>query len=388
MSRRNVLALIGIFFASLVLRPPVAAVGPLIPEITEKLGLSASQVGILTAIPVLCFGIGAFAGPAIVRRIGLDRTLFLLLGLILASIALRAWFGYPSLLVGTTVVGLAIAVANVILPSIVRDRFPKKIALITAGYTLVLSISASGAASIAVPASSILGGWQLSLLIWVVPAALGFLVWLTQIREPFHPLPAEHHRAESRSVLRSGITWALVVFFGFQSLGFYALLGWLPSLLIDRGLTPDAAGALLGLSTIVGVPTGITLAANLGRFKTLVAPAVITSTITLTGMTLLLTPYSVLAVVVIGFGQAATFPISLNLISTRATTAAQTTSLSAISQGVGYILAALGTFAFGWLREITGEWIAPIALLIVLTLVQVFSGALVGRPKKIENPVT
>ncbi|MEY4310351.1 MAG: hypothetical protein RLZ71_277 [Actinomycetota bacterium] len=388
MSRRNVLALIGIFFASLVLRPPVAAVGPLIPEITGKLGLSASQVGILTAIPVLCFGIGAFAGPAIVRRIGLDRTLFLLLGLIVASIALRAWFGYPSLLVGTTVVGLAIAVANVILPSIVRDRFPKQIALITAGYTLVLSISASGAASIAVPVSSFLGGWQFSLIIWVVPAALGFLVWSTQIREPFNPLPAEHHKAESRSVLRSPITWALVVFFGFQSLGFYALLGWLPSLLIDRGLTPDAAGALLGLSTIVGVPTGITLAANLGRFKSLVIPAVITSSITLTGMVLLLTPYSVLAVVVIGFGQAATFPISLNLISTRATTAAQTTSLSAISQGVGYILAALGTFAFGWLRDLTGEWTAPIVLLIALTLVQVLSGALVGRPKKIENPVT
>lgn len=386
MSKRNIWALVGIFFTSLVLRPPVAAVGPLVPEITEKLQLSASQVGVLTAIPVLCFGIGAFAGPVIVRRLGLDRTLFTLLALIVAAVGLRAWFGYPSLLIGTTVVGLAIAVANVILPSIVRERFPKKIALITAGYTLVLSVSASGAASLAVPVSAVLGGWQLSLLIWLAPATLGFLVWLTQIREPHRALPAEHHRAEARSVFRSPITWALVVFFGFQSLGFYALLGWLPSLLVDRGLTESAAGTLLGLSTIVGVPTGITLAANLGKFRSLVVPAVITSSVTLAGLVLLLTPNSVLAVVVIGFGQAATFPISLNLISTRATTAAQTTSLSSISQGVGYILAALGTFAFGVLRDLTGDWIAPISLLIGLTVVQVLSGALVGRPKKIENP--
>ena len=386
MTKRNVLALIGILLASLTLRPPVAAIGPLVPEIEGALGLSATQLGILTAVPVLCFGIGAFAGPAIVRLLGLDRTLLALLALIGVSVALRSWFGYPALLIGTTVIGLAIAVANVILPSIVRERFPQKVALVTAGYTLLLSISASGAASSAVPLSATLGGWEWVLVLWGVPAVLATIVWVTQSRETFVPLPAEHHRAETLSVYRSPISWALVAFFGFQSLGFYALLSWLPSLLIDGGRTAAEAGGLLGICTIVGVPTGIALAANLGRFRSLAWAASITSSLTLTGLVLLLTPFQVAGAIVIGFGQAATFPISLNLISTRATTAVQTTQLSALSQGVGYILAAVGTFLFGFLREVTNAWIVPLLLLVAITVIQVFAGAVAGRNRKIENP--
>lgn len=386
MTKRNVFALIGILLASLTLRPPVAAIGPLVPEIQQALGISATQLGILTAVPVLCFGIGAFAGPAIVRLLGLDRTLMALLVLISLAVGLRSWFGFPELLVGTTVIGLAIAVANVILPSIVRERFPKKVAVVTAAYTLLLSISASGAASSAVPMSSALGGWAWVLLLWGAPAVLAALVWFTQSRAAFVPLPAEHHRAETQSVYRSPISWALVGFFGFQSLGFYALLSWLPSLLIDGGRTAAEAGALLGLCTIVGVPTGIALAANLGRFRSLSLAAALTSSFTLAGMMLLLTPFQVAGAIVIGFGQAATFPISLNLISTRATTAVQTTQLSALSQGVGYILAAIGTFLFGYLREITNAWIVPVLLLVVITAVQVFAGAVAGRNRKIENP--
>ena len=386
MTKRNVLALIGILLASLTLRPSVAAIGPLVPEMQRALGLSATEIGLLTAIPVLCFGIGAFAGPAIVRFLGLDRTLLVLLVLIAFSVGLRSWFGFVALVIGTTVIGLAIAVANVILPSIVRERFPKKVALVTAAYTLLLSISASAAASSAVPMSELLGGWQWILLAWGTPAGLAALVWFTQARARFVPLPAEHHRAEALSVYRSPISWALVGFFGFQSLGFYALLSWLPSLLVDGGRTEAEAGGLLGICTIVGVPTGIALAANLGRFRSLSLATAITSSVTLAGMILLLTPFQVAGAIVIGFGQAATFPISLNLISTRATTAVQTTQLSALSQGVGYVLAALGTFLFGYLREVTGAWVVPLMLLVVITAVQVFAGAVAGRNRKIENP--
>lgn len=387
MTKRNGWALVGILFASLVLRPSVAAVGPLVPELQKSLALSAGELGLLTAIPVLCFGIGAFASPLIVRLLGLDRTLFALLALIIASAALRPWFGFPLLLLGTTVIGLAIAVANVILPSIVRERFPNRVALVTAAYTLLLSISASSAASTAVPLSEALGGWAQVLVLWVAPALIAMGVWVTQIGQKHVASPAEHHAAENRSVLRSKITWALVSFFGFQSLGFYALLSWLPSLLIAGGYTPNEAGGLLGLCTIVGVPTGIGLAANLGRFKSLSLAAALTSAVTLAGMILLLTPVQAVGAIVLGFGQAATFPISLNLISTRATSAVQTTTLSALSQGVGYILASAGTFVFGYLAELTGKWHVSVMFLVVITALQVFAGIIAGRNRKIENPV-
>jgi len=383
------LALLGILLTTLVLRPPVASVGPLVDELITKLNLGALEVGVLTSIPVFCFGIGAFASPAIVRRFGLDKTLLVIQILIAIAIVGRVWFGFIGLLVGTTVIGLAIAVANVILPSIVRARFPEKVGVITASYTMTLAIAASFSAITAVPFSETLGGWQGSLFVWVVPALAALVVWSTQVRGTTHvEVSAEHEVEEARSVRRSPITWWIVAFFGIQSLGFYAILAWLPSLLIDGGATPVEAGAILGITTIVGVPFGVLLSSNLKRFKSLSYPASISSGFTTLGMLLLFTPYPLVAGIVIGLGQASTFPISLNMISTKAKSEAQTTELSTISQGYGYLAAAVGTFAFGWLHDISGSWVLPILLLVSLSTVQMGAGFVAGRNGKIEIPAT
>jgi CP family cyanate transporter-like MFS transporter len=160
----------------------------------------------------------------------------------------------------------------------------------------------------------------------------------------------------------------------------------LPSLLIDGGATATEAGGVLGVTTIAGVPFGMLLGSNLKRFKSLSAPAAIASGLTTVGMILLLTPFSLAAGIVIGLGQASTFPISLNLISTRATTVAQTTELSTLSQGYGYLAAALGTFVFGWLRDVSGNWVLPIILLALLSALQLYAGLIAGRNRVIENP--
>lgn len=387
MKKFSFAALLGILLTTFILRPPVASVGPLVDELVSKLNLSSLEVGALTSIPVFCFGLGAFASPAIVRRFGIDRTFLILQILIAFAIAGRLWFGFFGLLLGTAVIGLAIAVANVILPSIVRTRFPSKVALVTAIYTMGMAIAASFAASTAVPISEALGGWQWSLFIWVVPAVAAFLVWSTQLKETPHvEVSARSQKAEALSVRRSPITWWIVGFFGIQSLAFYALLAWLPSLLIDGGATPSEAGAILGVMTICGVPFAMVLASNLNRFKSLSFPAAVASALTTLGMLLLLTPFPLLAGIVIGLGQASTFPISLNLISTRASSEAQTTELSTISQGYGYLAAAAGTFVFGWFRDLTGSWILPILILALLSAVQLVAGFIAGSNRKIEIP--
>lgn len=387
MRKFSFVALLGILLTTLILRPPVASVGPLVDELMSALNLGSLEVGALTSIPVFCFGLGAFASPAIVGRFGIDKTLLVIQGLIAVAIAGRLWFGFAGLLVGTTVIGLAIAVANVILPSIVRTRFPDKVALVTATYTMTLAVAASFAASTAVPFSEALGGWQGSLFVWVIPAVAAFAVWSTQLRGETHvEVSAEHQGAEIRSVRRSPITWWIVAFFGIQSLGFYALLAWMPSLLIDGGATPSEAGAILGVTTITGVPFGMLLASNLKRFKSLSFPAAVSSGLTTLGMLLLLTPFPLVAGVVIGLGQASTFPISLNMISTRASSEAQTTELSTISQGYGYLAAALGTFVFGGLRDLSGSWFLPILLLAVLSAIQLIAGYVAGNNRKIEIP--
>ena len=378
-----------IFVIALVLRPPVASIGPLLEEIQLSLGVGPSLIGLLAAAPVLCFGVGAFASPWLVSRLGLNQGMLVVLILLAASSALRMIFGYPGLLIGTIGAGLSIAIANVLLPTVVRLSFPNRVALVTGAYTTILAISASLAASIAVPSSNLLGGWNPALAIWILPMVLAIVLWLPQTRGQVTHVAQPAHAAaqEKRAVLRSPISWAIVGFFGIQSLGFYALLGWMPSALTSIGVTPADAGNYLGFASGIGIPTGLIISSMLGRFKSLAWWSAGTSMVTLSGnilLTLVLvsqdTSWLILACVLIGLGMSATFPISLSLISTRASTSAQTTQLSAMAQGWGYLVAAAGTFVVGYIANLVGNWGASFVLLCSLTMVQIAIGFYAGRP--------
>ncbi len=378
---------LALFFISLVLRPPVASIGPLLHEIVGDLMLNGFEAGMLTSAPVFCFGLGAFASPALVRRFGVNRAMFIVLVVLSLSVVARLFFGYAGLLSATLAAGLSIAVANVLLPTIVRVEFPARVPLVTGAYTTLLAFSASFAAAIAVPTSESLGGWRLALAVWVVPAALAALFWAPKAMktEPVEIVSDGAASEERAAVLRSPIAWAIVGFFGLQSLGFYAVLGWLPSLLISSGQSPAAAGGHLGLATAVGIPSGLLLSSIIGRFKSLAWWAAGASFATFLGYVLLLLTlsnpmFAVPACILIGLGQASTFPMSLSIIGTRASTKAQTTQLSAIAQGWGYLIAAVGTFGVGYLASQTGNWSSSVVLLAALTALQVGVGFYSGRP--------
>lgn len=385
-------------FIAIVLRPAVAAVGPLLHEISASLPLSAAETSILASAPVFCFGLGAFLGPALVRKFGLHHAMLGVLILLAISTVGRLFGGSIPLLIGTLGVGLAIAVANVLLPTVVRTDYPRRIPLITGIYTTLLALSASFSASTAVPWSQALGGWQPALMVWGVPSAIAVLLWLTQLKRADKPSDdanqsAANSKSEQRAVVRSSVTWLLVGFFGLQSLGFYAILGWLPNALIAAGLTPAGAGAILGLTTAVGIPFGLLLSSFVGRFKTLAWWAAGSSLLPAIGFTLLafelaspgpeLASRATIAGVMIGLGQASTFPLSLSMIGSRASNKSQTTVLSALSQGWGYLLAGAGTLLVGVLADLSSSFALPFALLAALSFSQVVVGFLAGRPGQI-----
>lgn len=385
----GVLGFLAIIFIALVLRPPVASMGPLLQEIQASLGVSAELIGVLAAAPVLCFGLGAFTSPWLVRKVGVNRAMLLVLIVLGLSSALRMIFDYSGLLLGTVGAGLSIAIANVLLPTIVRIQFPNKVALVTGAYTTLLAISASLAAAIAVPSSLALGGWSAALALWIIPTLLAILLWLTQIKMNHAHVaqPSQSAAEEKAAVLRSPISWSIVGLFGLQSLGFYALLGWMPSALITIGVTPQDAGNYLGFASAIGIPSGLIVSSLLSRFRSLAWWAAGTSTLTLIGFILFSivlasgeTHLLIISSALIGFGMSATFPIALSLISTRASTQAQTTQLSSMAQGWGYLLAATGTFLVGFVANLSGSYTLSFIMVTGLTLIQAGFGFYAGRP--------
>ena len=99
MRSKQATAVLAILVCSIVLRPPLAAMGPLLPEISNSLQLSSLNQAILSAVPVLAFGLGAFVGPWFSAKLGSERAMVILLAVLAAAIALRGWFGFGSLVV-------------------------------------------------------------------------------------------------------------------------------------------------------------------------------------------------------------------------------------------------------------------------------------------------
>lgn len=394
--RTLVFTLIALFFITVILRPPIAQIGPLLHEISESLNLNPAQVGLLASAPVFTFGAGAFLAPWLLRRLGLNHAILLMLVLIFLAIALRSWFGYPVLLVGTLVIGFAIAITNVLLPTFLRVDFPKQTVLLTSGYTTMLAVTASIAAAISVPMSSGLGGWEFSLLATLPPALLAVLFWYPRIREaePHIPISAQAAKADTRAVYKSLIAWSSLAFFGIQSMNFYVVLSWLPTMLISIGVEPGAAGGFLGLATAVGIPTAMMLAPLMNRLKSISWLALGFSLLAMTGfisLSLFLqagdpsnTLWLVFSCVVISVGQTATFPLSLTIISTRSLGQSKTTVLSAMSQGWGYLLSGAGVFAIGAFAVSTGSWASGIMILVFTGIVQAAAGFYGGRDNYIK----
>lgn len=394
-NRVAVSSFLALIFISLILRPPIAQVGPLLQEITADLHLSAAEASLLTAIPVFCFGLGAFLSPWMMRRFGLNHSMFAVLLILTLCVVARVWFGFSGLLLGTVLVGLAIAVANVLLPTFVRNDFGQRASLVTSIYTTLLAIAASFTAAVAVLFSDILGGWKNATLVVVLPALLAILFWSPRLRaaEPHIQVASHAAKSEAKAVYRSPLAWAILGFFGFQSLGFYALLGWLPSMLISAGMQPAVAGAYLGLATAIGIPSGFALAPLISKLKNLSWLAAIASTVTTSGFAVLAFTLAtgsvnnvallVVASIPISVGQTATFPVSLSLIATRASSQAQTTVLSAFSQGWGYLISGFGTFAFGAMAAAFASWTIVAVSIAAISAVQIAIGFYAGRDAKI-----
>lgn len=367
------------------LRPAAASVGPLIHRIRLDTGLSGVGASLLVALPVLCFGAMAPLAPILARRIGARVALVGVLVVLIAGLAVRLVPGLGFLFLGTAMAGAAIAVANVLLPVLVRRDFPpQRTGLITALYTTFLVGAAALAAAIAVPvANAFGGGWRGGLGIWVAPAMLALVPWVLELRRPRDkPERRAEPLAGVGSLLHDKLAWALTLFFGVQAAGFYATLAWLPSIYRSHGASDTTAGVLLGLSLFVGIGTSLTvprLATRARDQRGLVVVFVLTALVGWIGI--LVTPMSApyLWVALLGIGQNALFPLALTMIVLRGGTVTNTAGLSTLVQTVGYLIAAFAPLGIGALHDATGSWTAPVIVLIALLVPQTVTGLIAGR---------
>ncbi len=382
MTRSQRLLFVAVLLLAANLRPAVASVGPVLADLRADLGLSGTAAAVLSALPVLCFGLASALAPGAARRLGPDGALVAVLALTAGGLLLRLLPSTGALFGGTLLAGAAIAVGNVLLPALVKREFPERLGLVTGVYTSVVSLSAAAAAAATVPlARAVGGGWRAGLGLWAVPALVALAVWVP-LAVARHDPALPPRAGVSGSLLSDPLAWAVTAFMGLQSLGFYAMLAWLPTVLREQGLDATTAGGLLGLLATVGTPLGLVLPTLLVRARDQRAWVVAVTAVTaagLLGLTVAPGALPLLWAVLIGLGQGAAFPLALTLVVLRSADGEQAARLSAMSQGFGYTLAALGPLLLGAVRDAAGSWTLPLALLVGVLVPQLFAGLAAGR---------
>lgn len=340
------------------LRPALISLGPVLDSVQHSLHLSATSSGFLITLPILCFGIFAPLVPRLLRYWSAERLIFMGLLLLAFGIALRSLFGTTGLFAGTLLTGASISVIMVLLPSIIKRHFPTQASMMMGLYSTALCLGASIAAGATVPLQNIPGSnWRWALAFWLIPALIGAMVWWPQV-------PARRRRQAQANTppprLRSSpLAWQVTLFMGFQSAIAYCLFGWLPFILIDRGLTPVAAGLALSVAMAVQLISSLSAPwiATRGRDqRSTIAVLVIVSLAGLMAMMYAPLTQIWLWATVMGLGLGGIFSVSLTLLVLRAPTPQVAAALSGMAQGVGYIVAAIGPFAVGLLHELTGNW--------------------------------
>ncbi|TDF78408.1 MFS transporter [Pseudomonas sp. H9] len=378
--KRPWLLLLGLVLVALNLRPALSSMAPLLSLVSESLGLSASQAGLLTTLPVLCLGLFAPLAPVLARRFGSERVILGILLTLAAGIAVRSAFGSTGVFVGSIMAGASIGVIGVLLPGIVKRDFPKHAGTLTGVYTMALCLGAAVAAGATVPLSEHFNdSWSLGLGFWLLPAVAAALIWLPQARQGHG---AHHVAYRVRGLLRDPLAWQVTLYMGLQSSLAYIVFGWLPSILIGRGLSPTQAGLVLSGSVIVQLISSLSAPWLATRGKDQRLAIVVVMLLALAGLFgCLYAPLEGLWgwAIVLGLGQGGTFALALTLIVLRSKDAHVAANLSSMAQGVGYTLASMGPFAVGLVHDLTGGWDAVGWIFAVLGVGAIAFGLKAGR---------
>ncbi|MFD1067855.1 CynX/NimT family MFS transporter [Oceanobacillus locisalsi] len=389
-SNKRMLYLFAIMVIGFNLRPAITSVGPLLGTIRDQIGLENWSAGTITSLPLIAFAVVSPLAPKFGRRLGNDQAVLLGLVLLFVGIGIRSIPYTPTLFIGTAIIGVGIAIMNVLLPAVIKEKFPHKVGQMTSVYSTSMAIFAATASGLSVPLAKNAGlGWELALLSWAVLTVVGIIVWIFVLRQDSNS-KEEQVALSDRSyndgnLWKSPLAWQVTLFMGLQSFIFYVIVSWLPEIMQSFGFSVSAAGWLVAYVQFIGLPSTFlapVLAEKFSNQQGIVLGIGGGATIGFAGL-LIGGPLPLIFVWVtllgVTFGGA--ISLSLAMLGMRARNAEQASSLSGMAQSIGYIFAAVGPLFIGLLFDITQAWNASLIAIVTVCLLMTLAGLGAGRNK-------
>ena len=380
-----VLLLAGVLLVALNLRGPLVAIAPVVDDLRRDLDVGAGTVGLLTSIPVLCFGLAAPLASLLIARSGVHRAVLLSMAGVLAGTLLRSLGSPAAAIAGTVVIGLGITVGNVVVPVVIGRDFPGATNVVTAAYTAALNLGSTLTSALTAPLADRIG-WQAALAAWGLLVALAAAVWTAALRrqvaraaaaEAAGTAPPPAPPVVTGSVWRQPAAWGLTLAFAGQAFSYYGATAWLPTLLADENdMSRAAAGASSSLFQVFAVVGAFSVPALVAWWK---RPSLVLLAVTVVWAALpvgLLVAPSLWALwcCLAGAAQGGGITVVFIAIVRRSRDLTENRRLSAMVQGGGYVVAATGPLVIGAVHDATGGWTVPLLVILGSVVVMAVAG--------------
>ena len=393
MKQRNktILFIIALIFTSICLRGPIASLGSLIDLIEPDLGVSKGPLGFITTLPLLVFAASSLLLPKIANSIG--HTRILVMGMLLLAVGcyVRTMSGYVIVLIGTFLVGVGISVGNVLISGIIKENMPLKIGLATGVYMCFQNLAATAGAGLSHPIAHALDlGWRNVLSLWTVPGIIATIAWIVfghynrkQNEEKLDDVISPSEIKKEKIMWTSKLAWSITIVMGTQSVNYYCVTAWLPSILKESDMSFQTAGLVASAFQLFAIPATFVAPIAISHIKSKSLPAVASGILYIIGILILLStdsiPLILIALLFLASGGGASFAWVVAIIAMVSKDSHEATRLSGMSQSVGYLMAAIAPTLAGTLYEITDSWIPVMIIAISMSLLIITFSLSTGR---------
>ncbi len=325
------------------------------------------------------------------NKFGISKLLMYSLIILSFGLFLRISGSLWLLFAGSVFIGLGICIGNVVTPGYVKNNFPKQIGLMTGIFAVSMNLTAALASGFSVRIGEWTGfGWRGSLGIWLVIAALGFVVLILEML--FNRKNSEQPKTalgtSDFNMFKSSQAWNISIFMGLQSLFYYCMVTWLPSFLTDYNMSGESSGWVLFVIQVTMIPVTFCCPIIASKMKDQRIMILFICTL-MFGSTMMFvflkSQWIYVNAVIIGLSNGLSFSLSILFFSTRTQSSINAVKISGMAQSVGYLIAAFGPPVFGKLHDWDISWNTSFYFLSVAVLIMLYFGLRAARNKYVED---
>lgn len=361
--------------------------------LASNLQISHFQTGLLFSAPILMIALVAIPAGITADRIGLKKTMGIgavvaCVGAVLRGSALT----YPSLLLFSVIFGIGMGFTFANLPKLARScssvEQTSSVMGIINGFGVLAGIGL--ALAITVPIIyTLTNSYHDVFYIWSVPLIITTILWWIIVDEP----PCTNQEPETdggsmglKGVLKNKTLWLLAFLLLLHNIFFYTWSGWIPTYLIEKGISMNISGLLTSIMLWVGIPTVILVPALYSRIKVSKKLLIFVPSLIFAFLALWIMPaagFSILIIMIIAgiinilrFNTLLSLPVEI-----------MPKKHSGVAGGVviaiGYLGAVIGPSMAGQILDITGSFKPIFIILAVLSLITM--GLTLLLPNKDKN---